>query len=507
MSDNSIYSEIILSKTGLEIPLLKNNKSIDSRYDPLRESQRLAQSLNEDTHFVIVIGIASGIFIQTLLESRKNLFVLALEKSQADLDFLKKLPLIQKIQEEKRLAFCSLDDFENKIIELYVPAFYGNLQVIEQRGWVMENPDCIDFIKAAINRACGIVSADFSVQSHFGKLWQHNILCNLKTIDKTYKYKVFPQEKTALVLAAGPSLDKEIQSLLKNPDSYYIIASDTALSILAAYKIIPDAVISIDGQNVSNVHFIHNSKEDFSKTLFLFDLCANSSAVKTVVKNNYRFNFFISGHPFCQFVNTNYKLGLPDIFSGAGTVTISAVDFAIKVGFKNIIVAGADFSYSNGKPYAKGTYLDRLYNQNSNRLGSSQQLFNKLEFRTELIKNEKGFTTKVLEAYRTSFENYLEGNFVKENNLYKISNSLNKPVLSFYDNSKIQGQDILSQLKELYKNKNPAAEYNTIYDLSKSDICLLPLISWLRNHDSIETNDFMYYYKRALIMYNGLGGI
>ena len=185
MIEDSIYSQIILSKTGLEIPLLKNGKSIDSRYDPQRESHRLVESIPQQTHFVIVLGIASGIFIESLLEVRKDIFILALEKTDADLNFLQKLSLIQKLQDEKRLAFCTLQNLENKIIEFYVPAFYGNLQVIEQRSWVTENADCLDLIKAAINKACGIVSADFSVQSHFGKLWHHNILSNLKNINNT----------------------------------------------------------------------------------------------------------------------------------------------------------------------------------------------------------------------------------------------------------------------------------------------------------------------------------
>ena len=62
MTANSIYSQIIESKTGLQLPLLQNGKSIDSRYDPKKESLRLFEEIKADTHFLIVIGIAGGFF-------------------------------------------------------------------------------------------------------------------------------------------------------------------------------------------------------------------------------------------------------------------------------------------------------------------------------------------------------------------------------------------------------------------------------------------------------------
>lgn len=509
MTNTSIYSEIILSKTGVEIPVLKSGKTVDSRYDPERESLRLIEQIKPETHFLIVAGIASGVLIKTIIENRKDIFVLAIEKTEQDIDFLKKLSNIKTLLNEKRVCFCSLDELENKIIELYVPAFYGNLQVIEQRGWSLENAECLEIINTHINKAAGIVSADFSVQSHFGKLWHHNILSNLKSLNRTSVFEKLPFDKTAVILAAGPTLDSTLQQIIKEPSKYFIIATDTALSILASYNVNPAAVVSLDGQNVSNAHFIHNSKTDFSETFFLFDLCANSSAVNQVFKNNGKVCFFTSGHPLSEYINRHFSLKLPALFSGAGTVTISAVDFAAKAGFNNIIVAGADFSYSNGKPYAKGTYLDRIYNQKADRLKTSQKQFSTLEYRTELIQNNNKLTTQILEAYRTSFEQYLQHNdlnFSKENDVYKIQAKQNRQLLEFKNQRNINGEDILKELKKLFSSKNTNVTFNTIFDLSESDICILPLISWLRNNDNKERSDFIYYYEKALLIYNGLGG-
>ena len=492
MNEQTIYSEIILSKTGIEIPVFKSGKTVDSRYDPEKESLRLLEQIKPETHFLIIIGIASGTFINTILENRKDIYILAVERNEKDIEFLNKLPLIQKLSNNERVSFCSISELQNKIIELYVPAFYGNLQVIEQRGWITENSDCIQIINTIINKAVGIVSSDFSVQSHFGKLWHHNILSNIKSINKTFAVPDFPLNKTAVILAAGPTLDSTIQKLQNNKNEYYIIATDTALSITASYNIIPNAVVSIDGQNISNVHFTHTTNQENTETLYLFDLCGNSSAVNYVLQNNGKVCFFTSGHPFSEYINRHFSLKLPSLFSGAGTVTITAVDFAFKAGFKNIEVIGADFSYSNGKPYAKGTYLDRLYNQNANRFLTTQKQFSALEFRTELIKTTNNYTTQILDAYRISFEQYLNDNkldFYKENYTYKITRTQKPQLINFTKTDNIDGSKILDELKLLYSSKKAETIFNTVFDLTESDVCILPLISWLRNYDNKERND------------------
>ena len=88
MNEQTIYSEIILSKTGIEIPVFKSGKTVDSRYDPEKESLRLLEQIKPETHFLIIIGIASGTFINTILENRKDIYILAVERNEKDIEFL-----------------------------------------------------------------------------------------------------------------------------------------------------------------------------------------------------------------------------------------------------------------------------------------------------------------------------------------------------------------------------------------------------------------------------------
>ena len=498
MNKESIYSQIIDSKTGIKIPLFKSGRTVESRYDPQKDCQRTAElQISAQTKFYIVLGVASGILIKTILELTKNAFVLAVETSNADIEFLKQLKTIKDLCQDKRVCLCTYDCIEEKIVEHYIPAFYGNLKVIEQRGWVTENQALMTSLQENIQNAISKVAADFSVQSHFGKIWQHNILSNLHFI-KDYNFSA-DTKKTAVIVAAGPSLDKTIALLKQQQQESFIIATDTAFSILCSYNIKPQAVVSLDGQNISNIHFLHQ-KEYFSDTLFLFDLCANPSAVKKVYDNETSILFFHSGHPFARYLFLEYNLVLPEFFAGAGTVTICAVDFAIKAGFTNIKVYGADFAYSVGKPYSKGTYLDKLYGSKAQKSMSLEKQFSTLMFRTELknVDNKK-HTTTVLNSYKSSFEKYLfeqGAAFFNNSDIYEIKVNTNaKPkLLKNYCPENLNTNKIASTFT-LPQEQTFEPNY---FELSPKDISLLPLISWFRYNDNKNEADFKYFYNLAI---------
>ena len=207
--------------------------------------------------------------------------------------------------------------------------------------------------------------------------------------------------------------------------------------------------------------------------------------------------FYKSGHPFCEYLIQTKGLVLPDLYSGSGTVTICATDFAIKAGFNKIKVLGADFSYSNGKAYACGTYLDRIYSSDSDRLKTSEQHFDTLMYRTELQKlNPNAFSTALLQAYKTSFEDYLLNNkatFIKKDDIYEIQNT-NKESFNY----SLRSVDIKQLAREYFDFSIENKQYNSIMDLGNKEISLLPLISWYRFHDNKNKADFKYYLKQAI---------
>ena len=336
------------------------------------------------------------------------------------------------------------------------------------------------FLTRTINETLKEISRDYSVQCHFGLIWQKNILSNLKTLSKTNLN--IDTSKTAAIIAAGPSLDSTIDRILSDRAKYYIIATDTALSVLSKRKIKIDAAVSIDGQNISYKHFVGNCNQE---TLFIFDLQANFNAVNYVSTISDKILFVKSGHPLCTLAEKYSTGSFTEITSGAGTVTIAAIDFARKAGFSKIKTFAADFSYFSGKAYAKGTYLDQNFNGNSYRLNSGEQQYDTLMFRTPLILKDirkKIYTTEVLESYRKTFEQWQSDSSNKAACICEISNPKDFTFGDFF--------------KKLISTQNNA---------NGNFSALLPYIAFLRKDKSFQNKDFSELLKLAqstLLQYN-----
>ena len=185
---------------------------------------------------------------------------------------------------------------------------------------------------------------------------------------------------------------------------------------------------------------------------------------------------FTTGHPLSAFIQDDEK----NLYlnSGSGTVTIAALDFALKAGFKDIEIFGADFSFPLNKPYAKGTYLDTLYNKNASKINSSETLFSKLMFRTELKTISGIKTTEVLQGYKTSFEKYLfklKIPFEIKQNVYVIKNISENTSKEFLNN-------LLTKEKIFEKIKSENQNFTT---------ALLPFTAFLQRKNPDKSPDLL----------------
>lgn len=487
---DSIYSHFDAAKDETLIPFFNSGRTLESRYNPSRDAENLLSTIDKQFNFFLVLGIGSGIFLEKLSEKFPLAKIIAVENSESDLLFLQTNFPTKNILNKNNIILATIKNLNQKLIQNYIPAKYGDLKIIEQRNWIVENQSSISEIKKIIQDSLKIIAADFSVQSHFGKIWFSNILNNTKLLSTIHNYNFsFDRTKKALVVAAGPTLDIKLSEIKKDINKYFIISTDTAFSTLSKNNIKADIVISLDAQQVSQNHFYTNSKE----TVYAFDLCGNFSAVSHIADTGGKIFFFISGHPLSSLINNLTGKQLPLLQSGSGTVTIAALDLAVKLGFSEIKITGADFSYSLGKAYTKGTYLDNLYNLNSNLLTTSEKSYDHLLYRTDLIKIEDfKYTTCVLDSYKNSLINYFSENklnFNFQNDFYNIISkndefiSINKPVFKF--------NKLLQEIKSL--------------SLSELESGLLPYISWLRKNQNFKDftlEEFLKLAQSYIVSYN-----
>lgn len=493
---NSLYEKLIESKTGDLIPLTISGKTLESRYNPLNDIERTYASIKIDCDFCVILGIQSGLLINEILRNNPNIFILAIENTYSDINLLMNSDLIKSLSKLPNIVFSSIEDLSKNLINYFKPVFFNKIQVIEQRNWIRENKNICQNIFDTINTTLNIISRDFSVQSHFGKLWMHNFFSNLKYLQYTNSNFHLPLDKTAIILGAGPSVDYKLKDIIINRKKYFIIATDTSFESLNKMKVSADAVLSIDAQYISSNHFLNAINEN---TIFIFDICGNSSAVNKIFHYSKNIFFFNSGHPLSNLFDYENQNILLNLYSGSGTVTITALDFAVKSGFSDIQILGADFGYINNKTYMSGTYLDNLYNSSSTKISSNEFSFSKLMYRIPLIKksNVKS-TTEVLENYETSLIEYLKNhnlNFLYKEDIYFINQtkSLNTNCYNF-ENKIFKYEEWFSKYINYFSINNEIS----IYNLQAEEYSLLPLMSFLKKHDNNSIIGVNHLYKKAI---------
>ena len=481
-----IYKSKEIAKTGDAIPLFNDGRPMHSKYNPTAEHLPLPQDVCGG--FFLIGGIGAGYHIQSLLHTFQNasVFVLAFEPDQESLDFAFQFRTVQELKTLPNVFFCTEEEVSQALLSLYHPALYGTFYCIAQRAWQTRNEEAMQSVKQRAEAVLKTISADYSVQVHFGKIWMHNILMNLRSFDGN---NAIPADtrKTAAVIAAGPSLDKTIRTLEQKRSQYFIIATDTAYGTLLRNGIFPDIAVCVDAQHVSSEHFFPcpQNAPKYS-TVFVFDISSAPDCVATVRRRGYDVFFIQSGHPLSFQACPNEEL--PFLETGSGTVTIAAADLARQLGFKRIEIFAADFAYRDGKPYAKGTYLEQQFFSASNRVCPAEQRYARLMYRTELEKKEENtYTSKVMKGYEKSFYAWaLQHGYTEEyasssgSEIRVLQNKSAAPLLKAIKHPFSYTEFINTWLKDLSSVKKISDTYK-----NKVFATLLPLMAFLENDASI----------------------
>lgn len=409
--EESIYQGYAASRTGGTVPLFRGGKPANSLYNPEKEAEKAAARFPAGT-FAVFGGLADGRRIEYFLQQDRENTCIVIEKNHASLVSLSAFPSVKRICSCARVTVLSLDTTGNGgltgcITAGYLPALFRNFSLDILQSWRNACPEAARQIEEETRRALDVISGDFSTQAAFGRIWLANALQNICLFRNAENRFPFPdRKKTAVITAAGPSLDKESAALRENRESLVVFAADTSLPVLVQAGVYPDFVVSIDPQPVSARHLSVAGKNicgTRKPPVFLADICASPFAVRTASAFGWPVILTGGGHPLAAYLQRFARL--PPLETAAGTVTASAADAARRMGFSAVRFAGADFACTGGKPYCRGTYLDVQFGSGSIRTRTAETRFNELMFRTKTKKipeagNRFTYRTELLDSYR-----------------------------------------------------------------------------------------------------------
>lgn len=204
----------------------------------------------------------------------------------------------------------------------------------------------------------------WNTMRRYTDVFGHNMMYNIRHLFHGYNVKqlrgILRGEIPAVIISAGPSLNKNIEDLRLLQGKACLIAVDTAIKPLLNKDIIPDFFVIVDGKKptelmahprisevplvtstvvstgIMDLHegkkFFYNTEEVFEQALM--DACEAESGVKGRCTLGY----------------------LPT----GGSVANNAFSLADYMQASHIVFVGQDLALTNGRTHADGTFKDKM---------------------------------------------------------------------------------------------------------------------------------------------------
>lgn len=168
------------------------------------------------------------------------------------------------------------------------------------------------------------------------------------------KFKDAYKNKTAVIVSAGPTLDRNIETLKKYRENFVLFTVGTAAKTLFANGITPDFLCIIETYNCST----QLENLDLSKVNFITEPYAHPNFRNFKFKNIY--SHISANMPVNHFWAEICDENIEEYWS-KGTVSYTALNSARILGCSKIILVGQDLAYIEGQCYSKDSIYKDLY--------------------------------------------------------------------------------------------------------------------------------------------------
>lgn len=354
------------TEQGKVLAVEKNNRfyPLNSFYDAQKAAEEWSEQFEcndmNDNSVIIVYGLSDGKSILKLCEKRpacrvivyepcQDIFWKAMEyKEVAELAERENVCLIVKgvCEEYFFHVLQSILDYSN--FQLVVQAVLPNyLQLFRQEYQVIldEYKSVVDIIIFTRNTMIlRGVEIQYNAYGLTRDMMESNSIIQLADIMRTKEMEDIP----AILVAAGPSLDKNVEDLKKAKGKAFLMVVDTALNTVLEHEITPDLTISIDSRKPLKLF----KNAQFEKIPIALSMNSNKEVVK---KNHARHFYEVDEQSYLTRIIE--KIGKDTIqLPTGGSVANNALSLLYEMGFRTIILVGQDLAYPGGVEHAEAAY-------------------------------------------------------------------------------------------------------------------------------------------------------
>ncbi|MFA5480246.1 MAG: 6-hydroxymethylpterin diphosphokinase MptE-like protein [Candidatus Muiribacteriota bacterium] len=492
-NENFKVEKLNADSGGYSLKLVKDDNEIllHSKRNPEKEAEDFIAKIDETSgNLLILYGMGLGYHVRKifdkLIKNNQNKKLIVVEPSWQIFNIALHTFDFSDIISNSRVEFSIGQDAETireKVAKLFKMYENDNLNILEMNVYRRAFSDFFSKLDTTLKNIISVGISNYTTVAKYIDEWNSNILENMKHIIKSpgmLDYEGKFKNKPAIIISAGPSLDKNGIYLKQAKGKALLVAVDTAVKPLLSMGITPDVVVSVDSQYANYLHL---------KDVKLPEAyCVCSPIVHPEIPEIFEgrvifFNFF-----FQLSIWIEQHLKKNGILVTGGSVATVAYDFARKIGADPIVFVGQDLSFPGGFYHAVDTHRDQSYFENSydsstlitkhrdNIVNSGKTII-----KTKDIYDREVITFRILEDYCRWIEyeckvtegtmiNATEGGILKENvKLMTLKDTIKKYLNDFIDVHKIfvENYNILNK-KEVYDFSKKISEINSTLDYMKN---------------------------------------
>ena len=332
---------------------------LHNRYNPQREAQQTLKKENYDSvdHFIF-LGFGLGYTLDAVIEKYGghdcHYFII-----EADLGILR--AAFEARDFTSLLAahdiYFAHPSFGTELAEQWRQRF--NLALASSSAYVTHAPSLklnSNHYKAAVETLQGQIYqalSDRATSIKKSQTFLDNFILNLPKVTASPGINIFAgsfKDTPAVIVSAGPSLDKNIHELRDKKDHILIIATDTTIKPLLSAGIEPHFVMTGDP---SHANYLHLKGALTQESLLVMEATAHPQSPEG----------FEGRALACVFeksiLHSLAKLpGDKGALNTWGSVATMALDFAMFVGCNPIVFIGQDLAYTGGRLYCSKVYFE-----------------------------------------------------------------------------------------------------------------------------------------------------
>ena len=363
-SDVGVLEDI--SNCEEKIQVVKTDKKLwylQSRYNAAKAAADLAkqfENINNPNAVMIIFGLGNGEHIFKLIEKNKNCNVIIYEPCEQIFWNAIKYPLVAELLCLPNVYICVQGICDN-LLQICFETFinYANYKMVlycALPNYDVIFPDEYSIMQQKYLYEIKRIIFNRNTEILFSKEIIRNTLKLTKDVIEQYSIVQLENivenkgldNMPAILVAAGPSLDKNIDKLIELKTRAFIMVVDTALNTVLKHGIIPDMTITIDGHKP----LILFENEQVKKIPIAVSIQSNE---KVIDKSEAMRFYELSPDEFIAeaYRRKNKRVeGLPT----GGSVANNALSLLVLMGFQTIIFMGLDLAYPEGKKHTFDAY-------------------------------------------------------------------------------------------------------------------------------------------------------